>query len=170
MDKRTDIWAFGCVLYELLTGKQTFAGETITDILGAIVHKEPDWELLPERTPWSIRRLLRRCLEKDSSDRLRDIGDARIEIEETLERPELESQTSPILAPRARWQQLLPWALVGVLSAIILTWALIDSGEVPEEMGSVRFPIFPPETVSFLGVPSVSPDGKKVGFLWSRRH
>src|SRR6202795_1593196 len=64
-DKRTDIWAFGCVLYELLTGKQTFHGEDITDILAAGVRAEPDWNRLPENTPSNIRMLLRRCLQKD---------------------------------------------------------------------------------------------------------
>ena len=67
VDKRTDIWAFGCVLYEMLTGKQVFGGETVTDILGAIVHKDPDWEALPETTPRAIHRLLRRCLDKGPS-------------------------------------------------------------------------------------------------------
>ncbi len=87
VDKRTDIWSFGCVLYEALTSRQVFGGETMTDILGAIVHKEPDWEALPESTPQGIQRLLRRCLEKDPHDRLHHIADARIEISVVLSEP-----------------------------------------------------------------------------------
>src|ERR1700739_4073430 len=81
-DKRTDIWAFGCVLYELLTGKQVFRGETRQDTIVVTLGQEPDWEALPTCTPVKIRNLLRRCLQKDPQRRLRDIGDVRIEIEE----------------------------------------------------------------------------------------
>ncbi len=87
VDKRTDLWAFGCVLYELLAGKPAFHGEDITDILAAVVRAEPDWSGLPESTPQSIRILLRRCLQKDKTLRLRDAGDARIEIHEALAAP-----------------------------------------------------------------------------------
>ena len=82
VDKRTDIWAFGCVLYELLTGKQVFRGETRQDTIVVTLGQEPDWEALPTCTPVKIRNLLRRCLQKDPQRRLRDIGDVRIEIEE----------------------------------------------------------------------------------------
>src|SRR5439155_22085057 len=82
VDKRTDIWAFGCVLYELLTGKQAFDGESVTEILAAILKGEPDWQALPAETPPSIRVLLRRCLQKDAKQRFRDAGDIRIQIEE----------------------------------------------------------------------------------------
>ena len=84
VDKRTDIWAFGCVLFEILTGRLAFAGETSSDTIVAIVEREPDWGVLPAQTPPSIRRLLQRCLQKDAKRRLRDIGDARLEIEEAL--------------------------------------------------------------------------------------
>src|SRR6202158_704392 len=76
--KRTDIWAFGCVLYELLTGKVAFRGETVSDTLAAVLEREPDLQALPRATPAKIRDLLRRSLQKDCQDRLRDIGDARI--------------------------------------------------------------------------------------------
>src|SRR5712664_2633475 len=84
VDKRTDIWAFGCVLYELLTGKQAFQGETATEILAAVLRGEPDWQALPETTPLSIRVLLSRCLRKDRRQRMSDAGDVRIEIEEAV--------------------------------------------------------------------------------------
>ena len=84
VDKRTDIWAFGCVLYEMLTARPAFRGETVSDTIAAILEREPDWSALPAQTPVSIRRLLQRCLEKDPKRRLRDIGDARLEIEEAL--------------------------------------------------------------------------------------
>ena len=82
VDKRTDIWAFGCVVYELLTGRMAFAGQTVSDTIAAILDREPDWTALPASTPVSIRRLLQRCLEKDLKRRLRDIGDARAEVED----------------------------------------------------------------------------------------
>jgi Tol biopolymer transport system component/tRNA A-37 threonylcarbamoyl transferase component Bud32 len=84
VDKRTDIWAFGCVLYEMLTARPAFGGETTSETIAAIIEREPDWSRPPAQTPPSIRRLLQRCLEKDPKRRLRDIGDARLEIEEAL--------------------------------------------------------------------------------------
>ncbi len=87
-DKRTDIWAFGCVLYEMLTGRLAFSGETLSDAVAAILSREPDWLALPSETPESVRRLLHRALQKDPKHRLHDIADARIELEETLARPD----------------------------------------------------------------------------------
>ena len=85
VDKRTDIWAFGCILYQMLTSRQAFAGATVSDTIAAVLEREPDWSALPTGTPASIRRLLRHCLEKDMRRRLRDIGDARIELERGAE-------------------------------------------------------------------------------------
>ncbi len=87
VDKRTDIWAFGCVLYELFTGKQAFQGEDITEILAAVVKSEPDWSALPAATPVKVRDLLRRCLQKDRRQRFHDSGDVRIEIEDAIAAP-----------------------------------------------------------------------------------
>jgi eukaryotic-like serine/threonine-protein kinase len=87
VDKRTDIWAFGCVLYEMLTGERAFPGETIADSIARIIERSPDFEALPRSMPPSARLLVRRCLERDSRERLRDIGDARIEIGQALAAP-----------------------------------------------------------------------------------
>ncbi|HKF42595.1 MAG TPA: protein kinase [Thermoanaerobaculia bacterium] len=100
VDKRTDIWAFGVVLYEMLAGREAFHGETVSDTLAAILTKDPDWSRLPARTPPGIRRLLARCLEKDRNRRLHDIADARIETEEGL--AELRGATSSFAAGRGR--------------------------------------------------------------------
>ena len=83
-DRRTDIWAFGCILFEALSGKRAFTGETVPDVVGAILHVEPDWAKLPARAPERVRELLRLCLEKDPGRRLRDAGDARLELEAAL--------------------------------------------------------------------------------------
>jgi serine/threonine protein kinase/Tol biopolymer transport system component len=87
VDKRTDIWAFGALVFELLTGRRAFAGETVTDVLAAVVQNEPPWERLPAEMPAGVRRLLRRCLRKNADERLHDIADARLEIDEALRPP-----------------------------------------------------------------------------------
>ena len=81
-DRTSDVWAFGCVLYEMLTGRRAFEGETVGEILAGILKTEPDWHRLPAETPDGIRRLLRRCLQKDQKRRFRDIRDARLEIDD----------------------------------------------------------------------------------------
>ena len=81
VDKRTDIWAFGCVLFEMLTGQKPFDGETLTDIVAAIVKNEPDWRALPPGTPATVQSVIARCLRKDPAQRLRDIADGRLQIE-----------------------------------------------------------------------------------------
>ena len=85
VDKRTDIWAFGCVVYQMLTGRVAFSGETFSDTIAKVLEREPDWHALPAQTPRGIRRLVQRCCEKDPKRRLRDIGDARLEIDEALD-------------------------------------------------------------------------------------
>jgi serine/threonine-protein kinase len=128
VDKRTDIWAFGCVVYELLTGRRAFTGETVADVLVAIVTSEPDWGALPPETPARIRDLLGRCLQKDPNRRLRDVGDARIEFEEALleiGRPPSRpiSAAAPVtLAPRGRRVLLLTLSAIVVLA---LAWAVV---------------------------------------------
>ncbi len=82
VDKRTDVWAFGCVLYEMLTGKRAFEGETVSDTIAALLTKEPDWAALPEQTPEKVREILRKCLRRDARARLHDIADARLDLEE----------------------------------------------------------------------------------------
>ena len=116
VDTRTDIWAFGCVLYELLTGRLAFSGATVSDTIVTILHSEPDWRALPSHTPVAVRRLLRRCLEKDVKRRLHDIADARLELDDsgehelraalsqiskTLKRPRVAISTVLILAAAA---------------------------------------------------------------------
>jgi eukaryotic-like serine/threonine-protein kinase len=86
-DRATDVWAFGCVLYEMLTGHAVFEGETVGEILGGVFKDEPDWRRLPVETPEAIRRLLRRCLQKERRQRLKSADDARIEIEDAFNAP-----------------------------------------------------------------------------------
>jgi Tol biopolymer transport system component len=134
VDKRTDIWAFGCVFYEMLTARPAFRGETSSDTIATILEREPDWSAIPVQTPLSIRRLLRRCLEKDPKHRLRDIGDARLDIEEAVRAgestggaaaPEGASPDSRRAAPRPA--RLAWWAVAAVsllLSGAAATWLL----------------------------------------------
>jgi serine/threonine protein kinase len=120
-DKRSDVWAFGCVLYEMLTGRRAFDGEDVTDVMVAVLSKEPDWSALPAETPAGIRRLLRRCLQKNRTGRLHDMADARIEIEEAETEPEA-------VATPGRWKLgNLAWAIatltaLGMVLALVYTW------------------------------------------------
>src|SRR5277367_2622677 len=109
VDRRADIWAFGCVLYEMLTGHLAFSGETVTDTLAAVIMKDPDWSQLPTATPVRVRVLLQRCLQKDPKQRLRDIGDARISLEEVLSgAPDSSLGGAPQVAV-PRWRRALSW-------------------------------------------------------------
>jgi serine/threonine protein kinase len=114
VDKRTDIWAFGCVLYELLTGKQAFHGEDVTDILAAVVRAEPEWQALPAATPLKVRNVLRRCLQKDRRQRFHDAADVRIEIEEALAAPQ--GAEAAASAPAARGgRERLAWSAAALI-------------------------------------------------------
>jgi Tol biopolymer transport system component len=123
VDRRTDIWSFGCVLYEMLAGRQLFQGETVTDILARILQSEPDWSALPAATPQRIRALLGRCLRKDPKERLRDIGDARIEISEVLAGGPASADATPARA-RTAWPARIGLLLLGAALAAVLFTAL----------------------------------------------
>ncbi len=137
VDKRTDIWAFGCCLYEALTGKAAYLGDTVTDTIAKIVEREPDWEALPEKTPATIRSLLRRCLQKDAQRRIHDMADARIEIEEAIDRAITTrgSTSSRFKAPR--WRVAVPW-LVAALVGGLAIWAFMR-GPAPGPEAPIRF-------------------------------
>ena len=118
VDRRTDIWAFGCVLYEMLAFRQAFVGTTTSDLLAAILDREPDWEALPAATPPALRRLVKRCLEKDPRRRLRDIGDAWIETEGQHGEPVRPAAPSGRLWSLALAAALLAGAGLGWLTAV----------------------------------------------------
>ena len=118
-DHRTDIWSFGCIMYEMLTGHLPFEGETATDTLARILERQPDWEMLPQEIPTNIQALLRRCLEKDPNHRLRDIGDAAIEIKETRTLPVTTTAARPAVPVRNLWRWVIAIGLiVGALAVL----------------------------------------------------
>jgi serine/threonine-protein kinase len=167
LDTRTDIWAFGCVLYEALSGKRAFRGETITELLAAVIEREPDWTVLSSSTPSRVQALVRRCLRKDPSQRLRDIGDARIELEECLAAPtEGERTRGPETITRRTVVSALSGAAVGAAAMGAFAIARYRGG-VPRSL--TRFSLAVPEgdmiTSSFGRRVSISPDGTRVGYV-----
>ena len=172
VDKRTDIWAIGALLYEMLTAGQAFHGETSSDTIAAVLGREPDWTALPPRTPDGIKRLLQRCLEKDPKRRLRDVGDARLEIEEALGAgvagpAPVSSRTPPAArGPRHAWR-------AGAAAALLLTSA-VAAWQLHRSEYFWRNPL---EEVTFTRVTdfagaehhaAISRDGKFVAFLSDR--
>src|SRR5467141_2105853 len=137
VDKRTDLWAFGCVLYELLTAKPAFHGEDITEILAAVVKSEPDWSCFPEDTPPAIRLLFRRCLQKDKALRLRDAGDVRIEIHEAMSAPP--TAVAPTATPAKKiWREHLAWAAAAVFVSTTVAFAIGFVLRAPKSPQSMR--------------------------------
>ena len=169
VDSRTDVWAFGCVLYEMLSGKRAFHGETATDTLAAVIRAEPDWSKLPADTPAETPRFLERCLRKDPKARLQAIGDARITLDELQNPAELKSVSAP--APRRRYQRWTVFAGAILLSAAsgLIGWQL---REIPEQP-LVKFNIPMQDQDWLYARPRISPDGKKIVYradnqLWIR--
>jgi Tol biopolymer transport system component len=169
VDRRSDIWAFGCVWFEMLTGKMAFSGESVTDTLAEIIKAEPDWNLIHASTP--IRTLLQRCLKKDAKQRLQAIGEARIIIEEVLAAPAGTSVEEDEIAkggtPEKRSRSVVGWiggfAAVVVIAAVA-TWLAMRSGSAPAAMHFSAM-------TSFAGVqaqPALSPDGRSVAFVSNR--
>jgi Tol biopolymer transport system component len=169
VDKRTDIWAFGCVLYEILTGRQAFPGETASDAIARILEREPDWQAIPHSTPPRVRDLLERCLEKAPSGRLRDIGDARIELERSCARREwtvagVQGPAAVMSAGRVRWRGVA-MLTVGILvgAAAVMVGTFFSTG--PASRGTARLSFqAPPTQRLFESFFAISPDGRTFAY------
>jgi serine/threonine protein kinase len=164
VDKRTDVWAYGCVLYEMLAGRRPFSGDTVSDLIAAILGSEPDWGALPPTCPPGVRRLLQRLLEKDLTRRMRDLGDVRFAIEDALAPGDV-AASSP--APLARWS----WRTVGLLGVLAVV-AAVASLALLSQAPSTTMPAIGEAIVSQLTnydgtetSASLSPDGRSFAFV-----
>ena len=162
VDKRTDIWAFGCVLFEMLGGRAAFQRETTTDTIAAVLEREPDWAALPQDTPAGVRRLLQRCLAKDPRQRLHDIADARLEIADVLAEP----PQSAVAPGRTRRRVIVPVSVAAIVLALVAIGTAIWT----------RRPGPPAPSASWLEINTtpttdpavaISPDGSKIVFVGS---
>jgi Tol biopolymer transport system component/tRNA A-37 threonylcarbamoyl transferase component Bud32 len=171
VDKRTDIWSFGCVLYEMLTGRRAFHGGTTSDIIAAILEREPDLVRLPAVTPPGIRRLIERCFEKDVRRRLRDIADARARIEDALAPSGVVERSMPVDTPKGRRAPM--WALVSAALAFGVVGTTVG-WFAPRHQADVAPPVFDRvvrlvSTPAHEFSPAISPDGKWVAYLSNAR-
>ncbi len=158
VDRRADIWSFGAVLYEALSGKRAFPGMSVSDTVASVLKLEPDWKALPADTPAPIRKLVERCLKKDRRQRLQAIGDARIEIEEVLA-----GDSANTLPSRSR-TVTAGWIASGLLAAALAVVGVTHFKEASTRTAApVRFAFSLPDGVAFnnsAGTLAVSPDGK----------
>jgi serine/threonine-protein kinase len=169
VDRRADIWAFGVLLFEMLTGMRLFAGETVSDTLAAVLKSDPDWALLPKGAPPELDRLLRRCLERDTRTRLRDIGEARV----ALERPMADTAPAAAVAPRrAPLVRALPW-LVSALAITLAAASVLSRAAGGGTGGGSREVVhlevgFPPGVEPVTGRQggiAIAPDGQKIAMV-----
>jgi len=165
-DKRSDIWAFGCVVYEMLTGRRAFPGDGLSETLAAVIKSEPDWSALPATLPASARRLLSRCLEKDRKRRLADIADARLELDEASNAPTDDGTlraagTAPLRRLR---RERIAWATGVLLLGLVAAFSLVVGFRSPPGQPELRVDIsFPPNTDPES--PTISPDGRRIAFV-----
>jgi Tol biopolymer transport system component len=163
VDRQTDVWALGVVLFEMLARRRPFAGATITDTIAAILKDEPDWARLPPTTPRGLRHLLGRMLEKDPRKRLRDIGDARLLLDDAAgsgaaASPASTSRASPL------WRRVLPWGLLVLVAALTPMAVALRPKALPPPQ-PLQFTIAPPDlAVDNTRIPVVSPDGTRLVF------
>jgi Tol biopolymer transport system component len=157
VDRRADIWSFGVVVYEILTGKPAFPGESVAETLAGVLKLDPDWNLLPNSTPQPIRRLVQRCLTKDRQQRLQAIGEARITIDEVLSGEVLENTR---IAARPKLGRASVVAGIFAAAAIVAFWA--PWRPPPTEAPPFTFNIDPPDGEVFFGGLSLSPDGRQI--------
>ena len=171
IDKRTDVWAFGCVLYEMLTGRLAFGGESVPDVITAILAGEPDWVRLPPATPTRVRMLLRRCLERDPRRRLRDIADARMDLEDPPAQP-ASSDTKVASATHTP-----SWLTAGRLALLAVALGTVAAGAgwlVARRSNPAQAPRFDRmirlvSTAAHEFAPAISPDGKWVAYVSDAR-
>ena len=172
LDKRTDIWAFGCVLYEALTGRVAFLGDTVSDTIAGILKQEPEWRKLPANTPSMVRSLLRRCLNKDPGHRVQHIGDARIELEESLLEASVETP-GVVGVPRAqqrRPRRLLLWGEAAIALLLALFAGSLAVRNSRRSTASVaRFTLELPDNRTLPGGGGsdvvLSPDGTRIVYV-----
>ena len=160
VDKRADIWAFGVVLWEMLTGQKLFTGETVSDVLAGVLTRDPALDDLPSGTPGAVRRLLRRCLERDAKQRLRDIGEARL----TLAEPDMATPRDGAATPSR--MRALPW-IAAALGLAIGLFGLLRAPAGPGAASAartVRFTLLPEPKGDLDGFPAISPDGQTIVF------
>ncbi len=171
VDKRADIFAFGAVLYELLTGKRAFEGQTITETIAAVLKSEPDWNALPTTTPWRIQDLLRRCLQKDVHDRLDGVANLRIEIKLAQSEPTAVAPSGLVSVVQfPLWKRIVPWsvtALIAVIS-IITVWNLIRPAPSVVTTLSIVTPTTTPVASTRHNDVAISPDGRHIVFRGSQ--
>jgi Tol biopolymer transport system component len=165
-DRRADIWAFGVILYEMLGGRLPFQGTDVGTLLTESLTSDVDLRALPADTPPSVRRLIRRCLEKNPRRRLRDVGDARAELDDRDggDATIAVSPAPPAIA-RARTRTLLPWSLVALLGAALAVATLRPVAPAPDQSPPVRFLLNGPDGAPFRGEFALSPDGRRVAFM-----
>jgi serine/threonine-protein kinase len=164
VDKRSDIWAFGCVLYEMLTGARAFDGEDVTETLGAVIHKEPPLDALPPSTPATVRSVLQRCLQKDVKQRFRDIGDVRLALAGAFEAhsPASAAQTLPPPRRRSLVAIVALTALAAFSIAAIATWVVIRQTQGAPQLARFAIPPSSTHSLSPFGFDrdiAISPDG-----------
>jgi Tol biopolymer transport system component len=164
VDKRADVWAFGCVLFEMLCGHQAFAASTLPDTLVAIVNRDPDWTLLPTTVPSSVLRALRRCLEKDPKRRLRDMGDLRFELEDAsiVASTPAPNGTSSAVTIRRLWPLVAALAVAGVATIWLARSFFGDPGV---NVQPLRLSVIAPPGVQIREGSSISPDGRSLVFV-----
>ncbi len=167
VDKRADIWAFGCVLFEMLTGRAAFSGKDVTDILAAVIRSEPEWNSLPGNLHWRLREVLERCLKKDAKDRYHDISDVKADIQRILTDPSgVLVPPIPAARPRTRMGTMLPWIAAAVILTAIIAGAVVWKLRAPEQPRIMRFYHDLPDDQQFtsplLPVLAISPDGRQL--------